>query len=409
MRLGPEDLSPALVRDVVRQGGKGSFAEARVELQAQHDLEIQAKQVQRVTERVGEEWGAARDRDVEAFKQGKLGRAYAGVPPAAAVMVDAGRILTRAAEQAPGVHEPQWRAPRYACCLSLNTKEQAEDPQPEPPAKLLDRAGVPRLVRELSRRAGAAAEEPATCGAAAEGGPAKPKRKPRLTQRLVRTVVATMAGAEEFGHMAATETYRRGLDLAERKGYVCDGERANWTLFETHFRSWGFVPILDFLHLLPYLYGAAQAAGGDAKARWARYEQWLRWAWGGERERVWAELCAAAAAAGAPPDGAGEQDPRVILKKAAGYVEHNLERMNYPKYRKLGLPWSSAPVESVIKQFNRRLKGTEKFWVEAGAEAVLQVRAAYLSEDGRAERYWNMPRPRYRAVGRNRLSLVSAA
>jgi hypothetical protein len=68
--------------------------------------------------------GAARERDVEAFKQGKLGRAYAGVPPAAAVMVDAGRILTRAAEQAPGVHEPQWRAPRYACCLSLNTKEQ---------------------------------------------------------------------------------------------------------------------------------------------------------------------------------------------------------------------------------------------------------------------------------------------
>jgi hypothetical protein len=36
-------------------------------------------------------------------------------------------------------------------------------------------------------------------------------------------------------------------------------------------------------------------------------------------------------------------------------------------------------------------------------------RAAYLSEDGRAERYWNMPRPRYRAVGRNRLSLRTAA
>jgi hypothetical protein len=103
--------------------------------------------------------------------------------------------------------------------------------------------------------------------------------------------------------------------------------------------SWGFVPILDFLQLRPYLYGATQAAGGDAKACWARYEQWLRWAWGGERERVWAELGAAA----------------------------------------------------------------------AGAEAVLQVRAAYLSEDGRAERYWNMPRPRYRAVDRNRLSLVTAA
>jgi hypothetical protein len=45
----------------------------------------------------------------------------------------------------------------------------------------------------------------------------------------------------------------------------------------------------------------------------------------------------------------------------------------------------------------------------AEAAAVLQVRAAYLSEDGRAERYRNMPRLRYRAVGRKRLSLVSAA
>jgi len=38
---------------------------------------------------------------------------------------------------------------------------------------------------------------------------------------------------------------------------------------------------------------------------------------------------------------------------------------------------------------------------------VLQVRAAYLSQDGRADRNWALPRPHYRAVGRNRLALVS--
>ena len=91
----------------------------------------------------------------------------------------------------------------------------------------------------------------------------------------------------------------------------------------------------------------------------------------------------------------------------AGYVENNLTRMDYPRYRKLGLPISSAPVESVIKQFNRRVKGTEKFWLKSGAEAVLQVRAAYLSQDGRVERLWARPRPHYRAVGRNRSTLVA--
>jgi len=228
-----------------------------------------------------------------------------------------------------------------------------------------------------------------------------------LGRRLVRTVVATMAGAEEFGYIVAAEVHRRGLDLAARKGYVCDGELANWTIFEEHFRAQGFVPILDFLHLLAHLYAAAQAAGGGPARQWARYLDWLRWAWGGQREKLWAALCAAASRAGAPPKGVGDQDPRLILAQTVQYVEHNLERMDYPRYRKLGLPISSAPVESAIKQFNRRMKGTEKFWTPAGAEAVLQVRAAYLSEDGRAERYWNTPRPHYRAVGRNRLALVA--
>jgi hypothetical protein len=44
-------------------------------------------------------------------------------------------------------------------------------------------------------------------------------------------------------------------------------------------------------------------------------------------------------------------------------------------------------VESTVKIFNRRVKGTEKFWGQAGAEAILQVRAAFLSEDGRLDRH----------------------
>jgi len=450
--LGPEDLSPALVRKVVRQGGKDSFPEASAELKEHHDLELQAKQVQRITEgcitdltvpgyeeaapgtrfgaafygatplgercnfgdapiteRVGQEWVGWRDQEVEMFKKGQLPRGYAKAPEVAAVMVDGGRLLTRAADQPPGVHQPQWRGPRFACCLSLQSFSQAQDPQPEPPAKFLGRERARKLVLEVQSRAGGplGRTPPAPAAPPAKAKKKRPPLTKRRVQRLVRTVVATMAGAEEFGYIVAAEVHRRGLDLAARKGYVCDGELANWTIFEEHFRAQGFVPILDFLHLLAHLYAAAQAAGGGPARQWARYLDWLRWAWGGQREKLWAALCAAASRAGAPPKGVGDQDPRLILAQTVQYVEHNLERMDYPRYRKLGLPISSAPVESAIKQFNRRMKGTEKFWTPAGAEAVLQVRAAYLSEDGRAERYWNMPRPHYRAVGRNRLALVA--
>lgn len=92
-----------------------------------------------------------------------------------------------------------------------------------------------------------------------------------------------------------------------------------------------------------------------------------------------------------------------MVAEALGYVENNRGRMDYPRYRRLGLPVSSAAVESTIKQINRRIKGTEKFWLEGGAEAVLQLRAAHLSEDGRADDYWSRPRPYARAVGQGSL------
>jgi hypothetical protein len=69
----------------------------------------------------------------------------------------------------------------------------------------------------------------------------------------------------------------------------------------------------------------------------------------------------------------------------------------------LGLPVSSAPGERVIKQLKRRLKGTDKFWDRAGAEAVLQLRAADRSQDDRARQYAARRRPRGRAVGSGRL------
>jgi hypothetical protein len=166
----------------------------------------------------------------------------------------------------------------------------------------------------------------------------------------------------------------------------------------------GFIPVLDFAHLLVYLYAAAAAAEGrGTAAAWALYERWLRQAWSGEVGGLLRGLRAAGERLGRPPGGAKEEDPRKVVWDAVGYVGNNRDKMKYPEYRKLGLPISSAGVESVIKRLNARVKGSEKFWAEGGGEALLQVRAAYLSEDGRAERYWAQPRPRGRAAGANRL------
>jgi hypothetical protein len=62
--------------------------------------------------------------------------------------------------------------------------------------------------------------------------------------------------------------------------------------------------------------------------------------------------------------------------------------MDYPRYRREGLPITSSLAESLVAEFNARVNSRRKFWNRpSGAEAMLQLRAALLSEDGRLERY----------------------
>jgi hypothetical protein len=64
-------------------------------------------------------------------------------------------------------------------------------------------------------------------------------------------------------------------------------------------------------------------------------------------------------------------------------------------------------VESTIKQINRRVKGSEEFWLEGGAEAILQLRAAQVSEDDRWTRNRLRPRKHRRAAASGRLAAAA--
>jgi hypothetical protein len=411
LRLGTEGYSPSLIRKAVRQASKAaSFKEASEDLKELAGFAISATHLQRVTERIGGEWEQQRDAEIQAFQEDRLARSYEKAPRVAAVMLDGGRYQTRAAEAGRGVTEPGWREDKVACCQTYASQESKSDPQPQPPSKFLDRQRVTRLAAELRSRSGRSVNRAETTASKPSTKRSRRRSDPRKRpQRLVRTVVATTAANEEFGWQVAAEVHRRGLDKAKRKCCLGDGSKTIWALFEFHLLAAGFIGILDFLHLLAHLYaGACAAEGKGTEAAWALYTQWLCWAWAGKVVLLLGALRAVCQRLGEAPAEAPEEDPRRVAAETLTYVENNRGRMNYPEYRRLGLPISSAPVESVIKQLNRRVKGTEKFWLEQGAEAVLQVRAAYLSEDGRAERYWRQPRPHRRAVGSGRLRRPAA-
>ena len=331
-----------MLKRVVEQGGNAtSFNEASKHLRRLANVEIGAKETQRLTEQLGREWAGARDEQVEQFKQGTLPRLHGQAPQVAAVMVDGGRAQTRASNQEPGVHQAAWREVKYANLATLLSRASNIDPQPEPPSKFLDPERVKKIVEQVHDQHVRAKPRDAV--------PKKePPRKPRhrLKKRIIRlvtTFVATMHNSELFGYMVAAEAFQRGLDLAGRKAFVCDGQAYNWTIYEEHFRAWGFVPILDFLHVLGYLYAAAHALEeGHVVRAWKRYAEWLRWAWSGQRQKLLSALQAASAKVGLPPPKASEQDRRAIVARAATYVTNNYDRMDYPRYRKLGLPCSSG-------------------------------------------------------------------
>ena len=383
---------------IVSQGGRYACGEASVNLLELAGLRISGQHVMRLTERFGAVAAAERDREVEQFKEGKLARTYTQAPKTAAVMMDGGRLQTRGDPSGPGVENPQWKEPKYACLLTLDSKQSATDPQPDPPTKFVDPERTPKLVREVQAAHGVAltresVTDKAGKNSVAEKSVRKKKKKSRKHKRhLVRTVLGTMERSEVFGYLVAAECHRRGLDLAQYKACVCDGQKANWGVWETHFKALGFIAVLDFLHLLTYIYAAACAAGGTSDEKWARHVEWTTWAWQGRRDKLLTAVNGAVENAGVIPEDAAENDPRRALTKTQTYLLNNTDKMDYPRYRRLGLPVSSAPVESVIKQFNRRVKGTEKFWRPKAAESVLQIRAAQLCADGRADRLWNMPR-----------------
>lgn len=413
LRLGTEGYSPAVLAKAVRQASKAaSFAEASEDLRELAEVDISPTHLQRLSERIGHEWAEVRDREVEQFRESKLPRTYQEAPRgAAAVMLDGGRLQTRADDQGRGVSDASWRESKVACCLTLQTTAVGADPHPEPPAKFLEPTTAARLAAEIKRRSRPSVrhdESQATSNGQQKKKQRRKKKRSRCSRQRkqhrtrVRTVVATMANSEIFGWQVAAEVHRRGLDLAKRKACVCDGQAYNWSVYEMHLLPLGFIAVLDFVHLLAYLHDAAYAVHGpDAARGWKTYVAWLRLAWSGKVGELLSQLRSAAAQLA--KRGSVAMDRKGTVDETLTYVTNNRQRMDYPEYRRLGLPLSSAPVESTIKQINRRVKGSEKFWLTDGAEAMLQLRSAQLSDDGRWARNWFRPRP-HRAAGRHRLA-----
>jgi hypothetical protein len=221
-----------------------------------------------------------------------------------------------------------------------------------------------------------------------------PARGGRRPQKLVTTHVATARPAGPFGRLARVEAERRGLRHAT--AVIGLGDGGNWIdpLFDREFRL--DQRIVDWCHASEHLWDCAKAVHGPGTPRAAQLGERLEaLLWDGRVEDVAAALADEGARLGGPPLASdGPDHPRRVLANNAAYFARHREHMRYPQYRGKGWPIASGDTEAGVKQFNKRVKGTEQFWSEPGVEAVLTLRALWVSQDRRWDRHWDN-RPAY--------------
>jgi len=406
-----------------------SFDSAADSVRQTVEIDITTKRVERLTERIGRERVAERELSIADWKSLPLMQklvAPPGVKAPAVVCVtcDGGRMQRC---DLPDDAKSRWCETKVGALLELEPNPHDQDPCPQVPDKFLDLAKMDELTREIKRavpkgsvflKAHAAADadaaaqpkadasdDPSSAGVsdpasapcfASSGISSSPRdvvaeaREPIVAEPpvvLSRDVLASQADSARFGKQLAAAAWALGFAAALLKAFIGDGQSANWGIWKREFKHLGFIPILDFIHALTYVFAAAMAGRSRAEGG-PIYARWITWVWQGEVTRVIAELAARAVELGAPPPDAAETDPRQMVADTLTYLTNQQSRMNYPTYRRMGLPITSSHIESTIKQINQRVKGSEKSWTESGGEALLQLRADQMSDTGPLNIFW---------------------
>lgn len=376
MGLDSREVTPELTRAVIHLAAEiRSFGRTELAVEKVLGLKVSDSTVRRLAKQVGQE--LAELQEVDERTDGK----EAIVPELAMVSCDGGRIRTRVPGCGRGVHlagDNGWRESKNASFERMRKKDLPVDGD-DPCMTLPTSFRTTKKVANIAEKAVPDVDEPTDTvqDRVVYEGPT----------RVLRTAVSSMACSDEFGPMMKREAQRRRFFESPSRAFLGDGLNWNWSIWKRYFST--FVPILDFIHAIQYVFTAAMAIHVNETQAWALYVQLITWCWQGQVVRVIEELARVCLDRGIDPnDPVADDAPHKPIFDAIRYLTNNRSRMDYPHYRRLGLPVTSAPMESLIKQINTRVKGTEMFWDDPdGAEAILQIRAAAISDDGRLDDY----------------------
>jgi hypothetical protein len=259
-------------------------------------------------------------------------------------------------------------------------------------------------IRGDLRPALATAEKTDADGLPIENVPGRSKKRPRQTfdadwrepklvtifvhdehgrmEKESRAVVdGTFLGPDATAELVAMHLHRLGAAQAASITFAADGAPWIWDRIPTIVRlaKLDEVPIhevLDCCHAAHHISLALAATGDNPQERMPMYREHRTLLRNGQWRRVVEELT------GLADLNAELTAENEKVRTEIEYLRKHGEagRLQYPTFRKMGLPLGSGAIESSIRRvINLRLKNNGMFWREEHAEEMLQVRAQVIS------------------------------
>jgi len=214
---------------------------------------------------------------------------------------------------------------------------------------------------------------------AVSGGKASKSRRHRPEQK--RVWASLERSKDDIIQEVGEEMDVRDPNREKKHVVVTDGERALQHRVLKHIP--GVLLILDLLHVLERLWTIAHIfheEGSVEAQEWVR-DRALR-ILQGKVSQVVKGVGQSATKRGI------KGDKREIIDSALGYLYANRDYMHYDRYLAEGLPIASGAVEGACKNLVKdRMERSGMRWKKPTAEAVLKLRALYLSDD--FEAYWD--------------------
>lgn len=182
---------------------------------------------------------------------------------------------------------------------------------------------------------------------------------------------ATRKGAVAFGRRLRTMAEAEGVSYCRAVGTVGDGIDWIWQEAAKHFPQ--SEEILDYYHALQHLWEFARVRNPESEEAqgWIDEQQkrLLEEEGGIRAVRMEVEKWEPKTEAGAE-----------VKRRVGNYLSNHAHRMEYKRRREEGYHIGSGVVEAGCKNVvQARLKGSGMRWSEAGAEAMLHLRASWCS------------------------------